>query len=219
MAAGASTHLLSVRGDDPQLSLRANAADQAGGADSLGMRLELPPDEIGKTRFELGTKSQDGGAPQFDSLVVDQRLALPRLDDLLPGKLDLGVRASRQREVAAWDLAFKPKFRIERDGLAFKADVSLGRLADADNSDLAARYSLSTSYALNHSLSFGLDGQGEVRRNGVRPQAGFDQMTPQLSGRYFIRDGFALRYRMGWDINLASGERSPDLELKFDLRF
>jgi hypothetical protein len=214
-----STRVLSVRSDDPQLSVRTKTSGQQGSVDNnIGLRLELPPDEMGKTRFELETTSQDGGAPQFDSVVLDQRLAVPKID-LLPGNFDLGVRASRQRDVAAWDLAVKPKFKMERGDLAFTADMSVGRLANGDVADLGARYTLNTSYALNHSMSLGVGGQGEVRRNGVRPQAGLDQMTPQLTGRYFITDGLALHYRMGWDMNLNSGERSPDVELKFDLRF
>jgi hypothetical protein len=218
-ADASSTRLLSVRGDDPQLSVRTKTSNQQGSVDNnIGLRLDLPPDEMGKTRLEFETTSQDGGAPQFDSLVLDQRLAVPKID-LLPGKLDLGVRASRQRDVAAWDLAVKPKFKMERGDLAFTADMSVGRLANGDVADLGARYKLNTSYALNHSLSVGVGGQGEVRRNGVRPQAGLDQMTPQVTGRYFITDGLALRYRMGWDMNLNSGERSPDVEVKFDLRF
>ncbi len=220
LAAGtSSTRLLSVRGDDPQLSLRADRSGQPGGTDNLGMQLELPPDDVGRTRFDLATTSQDGGAPQFSSLALDQKLRVDRLQDMLPGKLDLGLHASRNRDASGWGVALMPKFRMERDRLALKADMSFGRLSGSDSGDLGARYKLSTSYALTQTLSFGVDGSGELQRNGNRPQAGFDQVMPQFNGRYLITEGIALRYRMGWDMNLANGERSPDVQLKFDLKF
>ncbi len=214
-----SPRLLSTYDDDPRLSLRAGSSGESGGTDELGMHLELPPGDIGRTRFDLATTSQEGSAPQFSRLTVDQKLRVDGLDGILPGKFDLGVHASRQRDASAWGLALKPTFRMQQGGLALDADMSLGKLADTDGPGLGANYTLTTSYALNNSVSLGLNGQGALRRDGSRPQVSIDQMTPQLSGRYFIRDGATLHYRMGWDMNLENGERSPDVELKLDLRF
>lgn len=214
-----SPRLLSTRDDNPHLSLRADSAGEPGGTDSLGMHLELPPSDIGRTRLDLATTSQEGSAPQFSGLTVDQKLRVDGLNDILPGKFGLGVQASRQRDASAWGLALKPTFRMQRDGLALDAGMSLGRFTDADGHERGANYTLTTSYALNNSVSLGLSGQGELRQDGALPQASLNQMTPQLSGRYFIQDGATLHYRMGWDMNLESGERSPDIELRFDLRF
>lgn len=220
VAQAASEKLLSVRSEDPQLALSAEQNRGADNAHSLGMRLDLGLGEAGKTRFALDAASQDRAAPRLDTVKLDHSIEFSDSRLLpLPGKLDLGLHAMRQRDrERAWGLGLKPRLKTQFGPLSVKLGMSVERTTDAAR-ELAVGYQWATAYELHPLLSLDLSGKGLRRVDKGLFEASGDTLTPRLSGRYPIDRSLALRYGLGAQFDLMRREARPDLNLNFEFKF
>lgn len=212
--------LLSVRSGDPQIGLSATRATSEGDIDSLGMHLDLGLGEIGKTRFALKAASLDRAAPRLDTVKLDHKLDLSGTALMpVPGKLDLGLHLTRLVDkVNGWDMGLRPGLRTRLGPVALKLGMSVERSAEAGR-ELAVGYHWASSYDLTPTLSLGLTGKGKRAYDRGLVDAGSDSLTPKLSGRYQLDPALAFSYGLGAQVDLATKETRPDLNLNVELRF